>query len=93
MPVASNQTNLIVRLGEIRRRPSSTQAGGAARFAWDEFFQGEIRNEHTRKAYTLAVRRFLDWCEARGADLVNISPGMVGQGNGKVSGTVSRANG
>ncbi len=55
------------------------QAGGAARFAWDEFFQGEIRNEHTRKAYTLAVRRFLAWCEARGTDLVNITPGMVGQ--------------
>jgi integrase/recombinase XerD len=54
-------------------------ADGAARFAWDEFFQGEVRNWHTRKAYTLAVRRFLAWCEARGTDLVSITPGMVGE--------------
>ncbi len=55
------------------------RAGNAARFAWDEFFQGEVRNEHTRKAYAHAVGRFLAWCEARGTDLVHITPGMVGQ--------------
>jgi site-specific recombinase XerD len=55
------------------------QGGGAARFAWDEFFQAEIRSELTRKAYTHAVRLFLGWCEARGVELVQITPGMVGQ--------------
>jgi hypothetical protein len=30
-------------------------AGEAARFAWDEFFQGTVRNRHTRTAYLRAV--------------------------------------
>ena len=55
------------------------RAGGAARFAWDEFFLGEIPNANTRKAYLHAVRRFLAWCEARGAELWRITPGMVGE--------------
>ncbi len=55
------------------------RAGKAARFAWDEVFRAEIPNAATRKAYLHAVRRFLTWCEARGADLVSITPGMVGQ--------------
>ena len=37
------------------------QAGGAARFAWDEFFYAEHHNPHTQKAYERAVRRFLGW--------------------------------
>ena len=53
-------------------------AGGAARYAWEEFISGELRNAHTRKAYNLAVRRFLDWCQARGTGLVYITPGMLG---------------
>jgi integrase/recombinase XerD len=35
------------------------RAGGAARFAWEEFFQGEIANTHTRKNYIHAVGKFL----------------------------------
>jgi integrase/recombinase XerD len=35
------------------------RAGTAAVFAADEFFFGRIRNEHTRKAYFIAVKRFL----------------------------------
>jgi integrase/recombinase XerD len=56
-----------------------TDAGSAAVFVWEEFFSGEIRNSHTRKAYRHAVRRFLGWCEARGVELARITPGMVGQ--------------
>src|SRR4051794_25499671 len=56
-----------------------TDAGPAAVFVWDEFFSGEIRNAHTRKAYRHAVRRFLGWCEGRGVELTRITPGMVGQ--------------
>lgn len=56
-----------------------TEAGAAARFAWEEFFEGELPNGHTRRAYLHAVRRFLAWCEARGLDLPRVSPGAVGQ--------------
>ena len=31
------------------------QAGGTARFAWDEFFSAEIRSTNTRRAYVHAV--------------------------------------
>jgi len=31
-----------------------------------EFFTAQINNDHTRRAYWNAVRRFAGWCEARG---------------------------
>src|SRR5579871_2774880 len=31
-----------------------------------EFFASNIRNRHTRRSYSLAVREFLNWCEAAG---------------------------
>lgn len=55
-----------------------TEAGPRARFAWDEFFEGQIRNPHTRAAYRHAVRTFLLWTEARGVPLTQIEPGLVG---------------
>ncbi len=54
-------------------------AGESAQFAWDEFFQGEIANPHTRKNYLHAVRMFLAWAEDRRLELVRISPGDVGE--------------
>jgi Phage integrase family len=54
------------------------QAGGAARFAWDEFFDAEHHNSHTQKAYQQAVRWFLSWAEGQGVELAAITPGMVG---------------
>jgi site-specific recombinase XerD len=54
-------------------------AGKAAEFAWEEFFQAEIANAHTRKNYMHAVRRFLAWVEDRGLELPRISPGDVGE--------------
>src|SRR5205085_9674432 len=56
-----------------------TRAGKAAVFAAEEFFYGRIRNERTRAAYLIAVRRFLKWAEARGLELVRIAPKDVGQ--------------
>ena len=47
-------------------------------FAAEEFFYGRIRNEHTRAAYLIAVKRFLEWAEKRGLELVRISPKDVG---------------
>ncbi len=55
------------------------QAGGAARFAWDEFFYAEHYNPHTQKAYERAVRLFLGWADWQGVELKAITPGMVGQ--------------
>jgi len=54
------------------------EAGPHARFAWDEFFEGQIRNPHTRAAYRHAVRTFLCWTETRGVSLTQIEPGLVG---------------
>ncbi|MFN3194040.1 MAG: tyrosine-type recombinase/integrase [Aureliella sp.] len=50
------------------------EAGPAAQFAWEEFFYGQIRNEHTRKAYGFAVRRFLEHCDRLGRELAKITP-------------------
>jgi site-specific recombinase XerD len=33
-----------------------------------EFFTAQINNDHTRKAYLNAARRFATWCEAHGLD-------------------------
>jgi integrase/recombinase XerD len=54
------------------------RAGGAARFAWDEYFYAEHHNPHTQKAYMRAVKRFLAWAEGEGVELAAITPGMVG---------------
>jgi site-specific recombinase XerD len=54
-------------------------AGRAARTAWDDFFEGRIANEHTRKAYERAVRNFLAWAHSQGRDLSHITAGDVGK--------------
>ena len=54
-------------------------AGRSAEFAWEEFFQAEIANAHTRKNYLHAVQKFLAWVEERGLDLPRIAPGDVGE--------------
>jgi len=55
------------------------RAGKAAVFAAEEFFFGRIRNEHTRAAYLIAVRRFLLWAENHGLEMNTIMPKDVGQ--------------
>jgi hypothetical protein len=55
------------------------RAGKSAVFATEEFFFGRIRNEHTRAAYLIAIRRFLQWAEIRGLELRRIAPKDVGQ--------------
>ena len=68
------------------------RAGGAARFAWDEFFYAEHHNPHTQKAYQSAVRRFLAWAEGEGVELIGITPGMVGQYIVGLGGSASKRN-
>jgi len=52
--------------------------GQATEFAWEEFFQGELANPHTRKNYIHAVKKFLAWCEERNLQLICVTPGDVG---------------
>jgi site-specific recombinase XerD len=54
-------------------------AGPAARFAWEEFLHGAIRNPHTRRSYARAAQRFAAWCECQGIGLVNVAPADVGR--------------
>ena len=68
------------------------RAGGAARFAWDEFFYAEHHNPHTQKAYMAAVRRFLSWCEGQGVELPSIAPGQVGQYLTGLGGSAAKRN-
>jgi site-specific recombinase XerD len=40
-----------------------------------EFFTAQINNDHTRKAYLNATRRFAEWCNGRGiAQLADVQP-------------------
>ena len=50
------------------------EAGRSAEFAWEEFFQAEIANAHTRKNYLHAVQKFLAWVEGRGLELPGSPP-------------------
>jgi site-specific recombinase XerD len=54
-------------------------SGGAAKFAWEEFLYGRLRNHGTRRAYRRAVERFLAWCEQQGTELVRVAPANVGR--------------
>jgi integrase/recombinase XerD len=73
--------------------PAIIQRSGAnAIFAAREFFDGTIRNEHTRRAYLHAVKLFLAWAEKHGrGELVNIAPWDVGKYFGQLAKTTSIA--
>lgn len=49
-------------------------ADPAACFAWEEFIYGTVSNQHTRRSYGYAVRRFLGWADDRGLKLHRIAP-------------------
>ena len=50
-------------------------ADGRARERFLEFFAARIRNRHTRRAYAIAAREFLAWCEAAGvASIAEVKP-------------------
>ena len=54
-------------------------AGSSAKFAWEEFVYGKLRNRSTRKNYQHAIRRFLEFCEQRQRKLTTIMPRDVGE--------------
>jgi hypothetical protein len=62
------------------------RAGGPAAQAWTDFFDGKVRNRHTRRAYARAVQHFLAWCESEGLDLPRIMAGDVGRYLSQLSG-------
>ncbi len=68
------------------------RAGGAARFAWEEFFYAEHHNRHTQRAYLRAVKAFLGWAEGQGVELAAITPGMVGQYLAGLGGSPAKRN-
>ena len=51
------------------------RAGAGACLAAEEFFVGQLRNPHTRRAYRRHVLAFLDSCDERGIELAWVSPG------------------
>lgn len=54
-------------------------AGAGAKFAFEEFFYGQIRNRYTRRVYLRAVRQFATWCERHGLELIRVTPADVAQ--------------
>jgi site-specific recombinase XerD len=49
--------------------------GSHAQTRFWEFFAANIRNKHTRRAYAIAAREFLTWCERAGlASITNVKP-------------------
>src|SRR3954468_20402744 len=69
------------------------RAGGPAAQAWTDFFDGKVRNHHTRRAYARAVKHFLTWCDAEGLELPRIRAGDVGRSLGGVSGGGAKKKG
>jgi len=93
MDLLPPQTSLIPKADEHGPLlPAIVQrAGAAAVFAADEFFFGTIRNPHTRAAYLIAVRKFLNWAEGQGIALERITPRDVGRYFDQLGNTTSIA--
>lgn len=72
------QTPVVVTDGDSPLPVLIENAGSSARFAWEEFIYGKIRNPHTRSAYERAIRQFLSHCEALNKELPAVSPRDVG---------------
>ncbi|MCY2993582.1 MAG: tyrosine-type recombinase/integrase [Planctomycetota bacterium] len=79
LPTAATPTLTPVALTAPAPMPRLVAAAGAgARFGWEEFLYGRLRNPHTRRSYHRAASRFLRWCEERGLALHTIAPAHVG---------------
>ena len=73
-----DQTPVVVTNGDRSLPVLIENAGSSARFAWEEFIYGRIRNPHTRAAYERAIRQFLSYCETLNKELPTVSPRDVG---------------
>lgn len=52
--------------------------GKAGQQAWKDFFDGKLANAATRRAYEIAVRQFLRWCDRKQLQLSEVMAGDVG---------------
>lgn len=73
MPISSHETALDER-AEFFLPSIILRSGERTTRAFLEFFAARIRNENTREAYLRAVRKFLDWCDAKGLEVETIQP-------------------
>ena len=64
----------------VRTMPALiTAAGDRASLRFLEFFAANIRNPHTRRAYSRAVADFLTWCDEHGVPSITaVQPLHVG---------------
>jgi hypothetical protein len=63
-----------------------------AAFAAEEFFKAALSNEHTRRAYGRITGRFLAWCNNRGLELRQVTPGLAGEYIGQLPGSAPTRN-
>src|SRR4051794_26998136 len=94
----SGELVIIERNGPPGRSPGElpalvVSAGGAATQAWTDFFDGRVRNDHTRRAYGRSVRHFLAWCEREELELHRIMAGDVGRYLSQLSGGPAKKKG
>src|SRR4051794_13714581 len=94
----SGELVIIERNGPPGRSPGElpalvVSAGGAATQAWTDFFDGRVRNDHTRRAYGRSVRHFLAWCEREQLELHRIMAGDVGRYLSQLSGGPAKKKG
>jgi site-specific recombinase XerD len=90
-----NELVVIVGSGPPGRTPETLPAlvvrsGTAAAQAWTDFFDGRVRNDHTRRSYKRAVRNFLDWCHGERLELHRIMAGDVGRYLQELSGGLAK---
>jgi site-specific recombinase XerD len=69
------------------------RAGSPAAQAWIDFFDGKVRNRHTRRAYARSVKNFLEWSEREGLELSRIMAGDVGRYLSQLSGGAAKKKG
>jgi integrase/recombinase XerD len=63
-----------------------------AAFAAEEFFKASLSNEHTRRAYGRIAGRFLSWCDDRGFELRQVTPGLAGEYISQLAGSTPTRN-
>jgi integrase/recombinase XerD len=76
--LAVGKGSLVPKLTRDELPAAIKNAGDASAFAYEEFLFGHVRNKHTRRAYTHAVNRFLDWIQKRKIALHQVTPKNVG---------------
>src|SRR5256885_14028876 len=62
--------NQLVRIDTSSLPQLVSAAGDKAEIRFLEFFAAQIRNPHTRRAYSRAVREFLTWCHDAGVSSI-----------------------